>query len=340
MNLREFKKLKHTQGSSKINYLLIPVSVFDMTKEGAKKFNEIYQWLKSLDLYQLERTSSGGIKCGPHRKRPAWDIKVNKVCVELTVLMEGCAWRIQFRTKLPNKMSGRKAFTAFKNILKQHGIDLESYAVENGEDIKKDIEKPMIGAARDLFYDYTFEKVNHIDYHSSYAGGLANTHAEFRPVLEMIYNKREQKEEYKNILNFSIGFMQSISGCGARWAHLSKDAIADNNQRIRNLAEILTKKGRIVILYNTDGIWYKGPAYHGEGEGSGLGQWHNDHLNCKFRARSAGSYEFIENGEYHAVVRGVPNELKDKWSWGAIYEKEAEPQLFYFDEEGGVSLNG
>lgn len=340
MNIKELKKLKHTKGSAKINYLLIPVSVFDMTEEGAEEFNRIYLWLKKQNLYTLERTASGGIKSGPHRKRPAWDIKVNRICVELTVLMDGCAWRIQFRTKLPNKMSGRKAFTAFKRILLKSGIDLDKYAIENGEEVKTEIEKPMIGAAKEIFYDYTFEKVNHIDFHSSYAGGLANTHSEFKAVLEELYQKREEKEEYKNILNFSIGFMQSISGCKARWAHLSRDAIKDNNYRVRNLAERLTKKGRIVLSFNTDGIWYKGAVYHGEGEGSGLGEWHNDHTNCKFRMRSAGSYEFIEKNEYHAVVRGVPNEKKAGWSWGDIYKKEAEPKLFNFDEEEGVSLDG
>ena len=187
MNIKELKKLKHTKSSAKINYLLIPVSVFDMTTEGAKEFNKIYLWLKKQNLYKIERTASGGIKSGPHRKRPAWDIKINKICVELTVLMEGCAWRIQFRTKLPDKMSGRKAFTAFKRMLKKAGIDLEKYAIENGEEVKKEIEKPLIGAVREIFYDYTFLKVNHIDFHSSYAGGLANTHPEFRAVLEEIY---------------------------------------------------------------------------------------------------------------------------------------------------------
>lgn len=340
MNLTEFKKLKHTKGSAKINYLLIPVTVFEITEEGAKKFNEIYLWLKKQGLYTLERTSSGGIKSGPHRKRPAWDIKTNKVCVELTVLMEGLAWRIQFRTRPPQKMSGRKAFVTFKRILLKNGIDLEKYAIENGREVKEEIEKPLIGAARDIFYDYTFEKVNHIDFHSSYAGGLANTHPEFRSVLEELYQKRDKKEEYKNILNFSIGFMQSISGCKARWAHLSRDAIKDNNDRVRNLAETLKKKGRIVISFNTDGIWYKGAVYHGEGEGTGLGQWHNDHINCKFRARSAGAYEFIEKGIYQAVVRGVLSESKSDWSWGDIYEKKAEPKLFYFGEEEGVKVDG
>ena len=338
--IKELRELKHTKSSAKINYLLIPVSVFDITEEGAKAFNKIYFWLKKQNLYKLERTASGAIKNGPHRLRPAWDIKVNRICVELTVLLEGYAWRIQFRTKLQNKMSGRKAFTAFKRMLLKKGIDLETYAIENGEKVKEEIEKPLIGAKREIFYDYTFEKVNHIDFHSSYAGGLANTHPEFKPFLTELYNKREEKEEYKNILNFSIGFMQSISGCKARWSHLSRDAIKDNNDRVKKLAETLEKKGRMVLTFNTDGIWYKGAVYHGEGEGDGLGQWHNDHTNCKFRARSAGSYEFIEKDIYHAVVRGVANDIKTGWRWGDIYEKKAKPQLFNFSEEGGIEING
>ena len=338
--IKELKQLKHTKSSARINYLLIPVSVFDITEEGAKTFNKIYFWLKKQKLYKLERTASGGIKSGPHRRRPAWDVKVNRICVELTVLLEGCAWRIQFRTKLPDKMSGRKAFTSFKRMLLKRGIDLEKYAIEDGPEVKKTIEKPLIGAKREIFYDYTFEKVNHIDFHSSYAGGLANTHSEFRDFLNELYTRREEKEEYKNILNFSIGFFQSITGCKARWAHLSRDAIHDNNERVKKLAERLEKKGRIVLTFNTDGIWYKGPVFHGEGEGEGLGQWHNDHINCKFRARSAGSYEFVENGIYHAVVRGIPNETKTGWKWGDIYEKKAEPQLFIFSEEGGISIDG
>lgn len=338
--IKELKQLKHSKGSAKINYLLIPVSVFDITEEGAKNFNKIYLWLKSQNLYKLERTASGGIKSGPHRRRPAWDVKINRICVELTVLLEGCAWRIQFRTKLPDKMSGRKAFTAFRRILLKRGIDLEKYAIENGKEIKEQIEKPLIGAKREIFYDYTFDKVNHIDFHSSYAGGLANTHPEFKEILNDIYLKREEKEEYKNILNFSIGFMQSISGCNARWAHLSRDAIKDNNERVKKLAETLEKKGRIVLTFNTDGIWYKGAVYHGEGEGEGLGQWHNDHIDCKFRAKSAGSYEFIEKNKYHAVVRGIANDLKTDWQWGDIYEKKAEPQLFKFSEEGGIIIDG
>ena len=338
--IKELASLKHTASSAKINYLLIPVTVFKIDKEGAEKFNKIYLWLKEQNLYQIERTASGGIKSGPHRKRPAWDVKKSKSCIEITVLMDGSAWRLQFRSELKEGMSGRKAFTLFKRILIKKGIDLESYAIDNGKEVKEQIEKPLISVKRKIFCDRTFEKVNHIDFHSSYAGGLANTHPEFREVLNELYQKRDEKKEYKNILNFSIGFMQSISGCNARWAHLSRDAIKDNNNRVKKLAETLEKKGRMVLSFNTDGIWYKGPVYHGEGEGDGLGEWHNDHVNCKFRAKSSGSYEFIENKKYYPVIRGISNISKKGWKWGDIYSKKAELVLFRFDDDKGVVTDG
>lgn len=339
MIIKELNNLKHIPISNRLNYLLIPVSVFDITEQGAKDFNKIYFWLKRQKLSTLERTFSGAIKLGPHKEWPAWDIKISKTCLELTVVLCEGAWRIQFRSKLKNQMSGRKAFTLFKRFLLKRGIDLESYAIENGREVKETIEKPLIGAANNLFYDHTFENVNHIDFHNSYAGGLVNTHPEFKEALEELYEKRKEKEEYKDILNFSIGFMQSISGCGARLAHLSRDAIKDNNNRVKKLAERLEKKGRIVLSFNTDGIWYKGPVYHGEGEGQNMGEWHNDHINCKFRIKSSGAYEFIENEKYYPVVRGVPNTSKKDWKWGDIYTEKAESAFFYFTEEGGIVMN-
>ena len=86
------------------------------------------------------------------------------------------------------------------------------------------------------------------------------------------------------------------------------------------------------ILYNTDGVWYYSPngkPYHGEGEGKGIGCWENDHLDCKWRAKSKGCYEFIEEGKYSPVVRGLTKYDKIKpdrttWEWGDIFKKEAE----------------
>lgn len=338
--IKELKRLKSAPSSFNLNYLLIPVSVFDITEEGAREFNKIYYWLKSKKLNKLVRTKSGGIKLGSKLRLPAWDIKTNRYCVEITAILEGRAWRIQFRTKPPEGMSGRKAFTEFKKLLLKDGIDLEDYAIENGEEVKAEIEKPLIGAVRDWMYDVLYEGVNHIDFHSSYPAGLANTHPEFRKTLEKIYKKRNEENMCKNILNFSIGFMQSLGGCSARWAHLSRDAIKDNNDRVRELAIRLDKSGRLVISFNTDGIWYRGPIFHGKGEGDNMGDWHNDRINCQFRMKSDGAYEFIEDGIYYPVVRGISNDVKGDWQWGDIYTDKAQAQLFTFTEEEGIRLNG
>lgn len=338
--IKELASLKHTASSSRLNYLLIPVTTFNIDAKGAKAFNKIYLWLKKQDLYKLERTPSGSIKNGPHVKRPAWDIKTNHYCVELTVVMEGMAWRLQFRTKLPKGMSGKKAFTVFKKLLLKDGVDLESMAIDNGPEVKKDIEHYLVKPHHKFFLDKTYTNAHHIDFHSSFAGGLANTHPEFRKTLEWLYENREKDEINKNILNFSIGYMQSVQGCKARWAHLSKDAIADNNKRVLDIVKKLEESGRTVLLLNTDGVWYNGPLYHGEGEGSGLGQWQNDHKNCQFRMASAGAYEFIEKGIYHPVIRGIPNDTKTEWKWGDIYKEKAVPSIFSFTEEEGVKLDG
>ena len=338
--IRDLLILKHCKVTQHINYLLIPVSNFEINKRGAIKFNKLYLWFKKQNLYKLERTSSGGIKNGSHMKVPAWDVRANKYCVEITAILEGYAWRIQFRTKTPKQLSGRTAFTKFKKLLLKDGVDLDQYVIDNGPEVKKEIDTYLVKANHEFYLDKIFIRAHHIDFHSSFAGGLANTHPEFRPTLEKIFRDREKDEMNKHILNFSVGFMQSIQGCNARWAHLSKDAIGDNNKRVKELAKEVENAGRKVLLFNTDGFWYDGEIYHGKGEGLGLGEWHNDHINCKFRMSSAGVYEFIENGEYTPVVRGIPNDSKSEWKWGDIYTKKAVPDIFTFTEEEGVKLNG
>lgn len=337
----ELLELKHADLILNINYLLIPVSILNIDRESAKRFNKIYKWLKSTNWPRIERTSSGGIALGIKLRLPSWDVRRTRNCVELTILCEEGMWRIQFRSKLPNQaISGRVAFNKFKKILSDYNIELEDYAIKNGAEIKKTITPAPVKLERLSIVNHTFSNVHHIDFHSSYPAGLANTHPEFRPVIEMLFQKRHENEDYKAILNYSIGFMQSIVGCDARWAHLSKDAIHDNNRRIEELSNKLIKTNRMVLLYNTDGIWYLGEIYHGEGEGEGLGQWSNDHINCQFRAKTEGAYEFIENGVYHPVVRGISNEEKKNWKWGDIYSKQANPKLFTFTEQEGVKVDG
>ena len=101
----------------------------------------------------------------------------------------------------------------------------------------------------------------------------------------------------------------------------------------------LITSGRTILGFNTDGIWYQGDIYHGEGEGDKLGEWSNDHINCLFRSKSNGAYEFIENGQYNAVVRGNTSfdaiePDRSKWTWGDIYKSNV--LTYTFDEKIGV----
>jgi len=336
--LKDFKSAKATM---RPNYMKIPVTRVGMDEIGAKIFNDIYFACKSLNMRTIPRTSRGSISTSGLRL-PCWDVRKLSYCVEITILGSRM-YRIQFRGKIremDQEASGRRAFTVFKRVLdvKFH-IKLEEFAITNGKDIKKDIEVPLIKLERETFANLTFDGVHHIDFHSSYPAGLIATHPEFDEAVTYMYHMRKIKEIYKSVLDFTIGFMQS-QFCGYRYTHLARDAIKNNNDRIKALAEALRKSGRIILMYNTDGIWYKGDVFHGEGEGTEIGQWSNDHVNCRFRAKSAGCYEFIEDGVYVPKVRGRTKlesiKPREAWQWGDIYNKDCVAIKWIFDEVKGV----
>ena len=321
-----------------LNQKAIPVNNIPVNDKGMMEFNDLVDSLKEELKYGFEKTNSGCIK-KVRKNLNRFEIEPTNVSVQIIlVLMTGAA-KFQFKNSTViddagNEFSGTQAFRSFTKILKDYGINIEDYAITNGPEVKKSIEKPYIQMEKDYYIDRRFFNANHIDFHSSYPAGLANTHPEFRPVLEDLYNKRKEDPMYKAILNLSIRYMQTLNviGFNARYAHLAKDAIADNNRRVEDIAERLRKSGRIVISYNTDGVWYDGETYHGEGEGPNLGQWSNDHVNCMFRAKSAGAYEFIEDGKYYPVVRGQTTldaiKPRSSWEWGDIY-KSSSLQYYY-----------
>ena len=226
------------------------------------------------------------------------------------------------------RIEGGKGWKVMCKELKKDGINMDDYAIseEEGRQIKmsNDFPKPYIdmkGAPNGQI----FEHCNHIDFHSSYPAGLANTHPEFKPTIERIYQQRKTNPNRKLSLNCFIGCRQSPkSTWKCRWSHLAKDAIADNNRRIEEMDDRLKANGDKVLGHNTDGIWYQGPVYHGEGEGNDLGQWRNDYVDCRFRAKSRGAYEFIENGKYYPVVRGITEldwiKPREEWQWGDIFK--------------------
>lgn len=305
-----------------------------------KIFNTIYKYFLSSNLNILERSKSGTIKKvrGNHY---AWDCRTSSLGGLITIIMSGKMYSIKIGTFKSKDKSifPNVAFSMFKELCNKNGIDLDKYKIDNGIEVKKTIQKPLI-----LMYykDQVLYNVHHLDYHSSYATGLCNTHPEFKPIIEILYNGRKEHSEYKDVLNMTIGMMQSIkNGRQAEWAHLSRDAIADNNRRIIELYNKLLLSGRKIVGFNTDGIWYQGELYHDENEGNNIGQWANDHIDCVFRSKSSGAYEFIENGVYYPVIRGSTKlddiKPRNEWQWGDIYKEGI--ILYEFDEKEGFIKN-
>lgn len=347
--LLELLKEKGTPVRKDANYLKMPVYLINNNEAGATQFNVLYQEIMSMEWNQITRTPSGGVSIAKKSFRPPmWDVRNTNACIEITVIWKTML-RIQFRqgsdvaTEEKSSINGHQAFLAFAGECKKRGVNLGDYAVsaEEGLKAKAEIEPYIIKLEREIYLDKVFDGCHHLDFHNSFPAGLANTHEEFRPIVEYFYEKRKENPLNKAVLNYTIGYFQSVSGCKARYATLSRDAINDNNKRLRELAEELKRNGRVVLLWNTDGIWYKGDIYHGEGEGKKLGEWENDHTNCRLRIKSRGAYEFIEDGKYYPVLRGhtkrdrvVPR--KD-WEWGDIYKADAEVLKFYWHKGVGIT---
>lgn len=336
-------EIKKTDRVSKPNHMLIPVTIFPMNDEGMEEFNKLYK--ECLEKYprRIHFTSKGYLSTS--NIYPAMGVQCTKTCVDLTVIGLYEMFRVQFRTE-PDRvnkkvMGGRSAFRRFVQIADKYGIDITKYAIKNGKEIKATIQQPPIFLDYpNLRPSYYFDHVHHIDFHSSYASGLMRTFPEFTTMLTNIYKKRKDDPFMKSILNFSIGYMQSTR-CGCKYAHLAKAAIEDNNKRVLELSRRLKEKGAKVLCYNTDGLWFYGlDDYHDEMEGDELGQWHYDHRDCRWRAKSAGCYEYIEDGIYYPVVRGRTNldHIKDRseWSWGDIFRADCKIIKYIFNERDGL----
>lgn len=342
--------IKSIMNEPKINYINIPVILVKPTEENAIIFNKILRLCRESGLKQTIRTKSGGIAGHNFWQIDNYSYTFKNTGAEILFVANQC-FRLQFRAGIyddgESKISGRKAFQLFCKLCEEYGIDLESYAVtkEEGLKIKETIEKPLINVDEDfepfIGKDFLITNCHHIDIHNSYPAGLAESHEEFAPLINMLYERRKKDEKYKAVLNFTIGFMQS-EWCQYKYAALSRDAIHVNNEKIKSLANKLKESGRDVILYNTDGIWYSGDIYHDENEGPNLGQWHNDHVNCKLRIKSAGAYEYIEDGKYHPVMRGYTRldtvKSRDEWEWGDIFSTDV--LTFRITEQGILNYKG
>lgn len=325
----------------KPNFSLIPVTVLPANDENAEKFNKIYEELMAQDEFSIiKRTPSGGISyMKGNYKLPCWDITKGTSYVTLTILYNGCR-RITFRYKSSEEERYFRWWKEFIRICNKFDVDLRDYAdIENGKKHKSEIPKYLIKEGESLVLDKTYTGVHHVDFRSSFGAGVIKNYPELAPVYNYFFDNRKRRPEYKSCITNSVGKFQSEL-VQYRWAHIARDAIQDNNDRVNELADRLRSSGRAILLFNTDGIWYMGDIYHGEGEGDSMGEWHNDHINCTFRAKSKGAYEYIENEVYTPVLRGNTDYdyVVDRkyWKWGDIYRTDCNPIKYKFVKYTGI----
>ena len=126
---------------------------------------------------------------------------------------------------------------------------------------------------------------------------------------------------------------------------MSKAGIDYNNKRLEELTQALLENGFMILSYNTDGIWYthpEGKVYHDSEEGKELGQWKNDHINCKFQAQSCAAYHFIENDKCTTVLSGMTRldrvKPREEWAWDDLYSKDTKVAKIIFERHKGAKF--
>lgn len=332
----------------KLNYKNIPVTIIKASPGNEIEYNNIYKMLLESDYKQITRTESGGVSNTIQERMNRWnkyDVRQLGPVNEITICTLEFSCRIQWRINNYKTKSGdEKLITAsqfYQNYwlkeCKKYGIDMRDYYVDNGYEIKQDIHKADIKIYNPLaMAQFAFDNIHHLDFHKFYPSGLVETHPEFKPVVEHFTRLAKTNEMYKIGLDSLIGLWQS-SAFHYRLANLSRDAINNAYSRFDEVKEELKDR---IIATNTDGIWYSGDIHHGKYEGDGLTQWSNDHLNCTIRFKSAGAYEYIENGKYKPVVRGYTKLERtlprEEWEWGDIFINQAQPYQWTFKKGVGI----
>lgn len=350
-NLHLFRLLKDLKcarfGYHEVNYIKIPKNCRPLNQENILWFNEIYQTILNDSVYtwnKIKWTKSGGIS--KKTVQPAYDvIQRSNATIEMVIYDFLGSFRIIMgKDTVEEVISGSDSFREFVKICNKHDIDLSDFAITNGEEVKKEIEKPKIELVR-ASKGVTYKCAHHLDINSSYMAGIAEAFPELDVAIQEIYKGRKQNPVNKHILTHSFGFFQSrwcnIGGGQYTLAHMSKAAISFNNRLIEDLTRRLEAADYDVLAYNTDGIWYYGDEepFHDYDEGTELGQWKNDHVGVQLRFKSKGAYEFIEDGKVNVVLRGLcaldKIKKRDEWDWDDLFSDGSEVLKARFIENIG-----
>lgn len=299
--MKETSKTKSIKSvfTLKPNAPLTPVTVVSSKEE----FNNLVKECKNKNYQKLIRTKSGGIAFKNSYCPSSYDVKIYNAAAELTIKDELGYRRIQLRRSgdpLTTKkgVSGTRAY----QILTKNG-SLENDIEEKQVELDRWYQKRLCGPYENII----FEHVNHLDLNSAFPYYLQIIKPEFKEIVEYHYKHRKVDAISKAIMNYGIGCMRYKMPNTWKWIMI--------NVKKRLEEECKNIKGTI-LAFNVDGIWFTG-NWKGTA-GTELGQFKLDHKDVKIRFKSAGAYEYIEDGKYHSSQSGV--ELKYNNEWGDIYK--------------------
>lgn len=350
-----FEKYKGKPFSYKPNKKKLPINIIHF--DSLKEFNTIYRYCRK-NFLETKPTPSGGICINGSEKlhERFFVIKGNQRFELVVVCSEGCyRFVLMNKKKETNTIHGTTAVRQIYKKAEEFGIDLSLYVCEplEGKRIKEGIVSPHIQVLVPSVLNMAINNVFHLDLKSSYASRIVETYPELFPLYNYMYQQRKYRNEYyKHVLTNSIGCFQSVYCPDVllprhtrpyQFAKLAKIAVNGTHDLIERKIKQLRDKGFVPLLTNTDGIWYyseTGKPYHDKDEGIELGCWENDHNNCRFLMTSVGSYQYVEDGKVHSVVRGKCNidsiePDRDKWEFGIIL-KMKELCVYTLDKEKGV----
>lgn len=355
------------------NKIKCPVNKFKPCSDDVIRFNTVYQLVK--DFEEIKATASGSVS---KKSLPTFGIChiVSSNSVEIVVKCGKRWYRLIFKNYYVlddgSIIEGRKAFNSFKKEVKNQGGDLDKLSIPNGKQVKasimqesdNELDKNGRRKCFDIWLNPEFEgrtvyNAHHVDINSAFMAGIAQNYGHeldgaLGRAIHKVYSERklpQRRALYKAILNCSQGFMQSrwcnINGHGYALAHLSKSGIEFCYDKLQKIKKLFIKLGYDLIATNTDGVWVVSNTWRSREElerllgcSDELGKFRFDHFGCKLRYKSAGAYEFVEDGVYHAVVRGKTKldsiKPRDKWNWGDIYQEDANIIGYKFIKGVGV----
>ncbi len=282
--------------------------------KSIKEMNEIIRILKESNYGDMVITKSGGISYQNKNLGRVYHISIYKQYnVEILVKDEDGYTRIQYRdgVKDENDIPGTKAYKELTDNGRLEG-DIEEQPEKLDKWYQITLFNPMLK-------NLTIKNVHHIDLNSAFPYYLQQIHPRFKDKVLYHYNNRKKEPISKAVMNHGIGLMRfKMPNTWKKIMHLVKERLERECKNIDG----------DIIAFNTDGIWFTG-KWNGKSS-TELGRFKLDHQNCTIRFKSRGTYEYIEDGIYNPVQRGVPKEFNKVW--GDIYNNN--PKKIKLNKEG------